>query len=724
MVAGNNASFNAAADFNADGLIDDADLQLFIEDYVDQLRVGVDFGDAPEEYVRPFFSSDLAAAPAPISVSVAGGDVGIQDTINIDLGGLSRDDTDTGSLYFNFTIDPTQIASGTMVDAFAGVQLFSDGSEGLGFGNRFDTSLWSYFGNASGDLNSDMADSGSNETIVEGVERSFLVRVQYVAGGDDAVTVWLHPDDVLDNQQSVTGETTFAADASFDEIRVRAGSDSGAVSWTVSDFDISRQLKPGPAHIIGGPFLGSLVDPDGGQQTSVSATGDDQDGSDDEDGISFNGSAIAGQNWPVDVTASEAGFLDAWIDYNQDGVFSSDEHIGNGDPIALDAGTTPLSIAVPGTVSSGTALARFRITSAGGVSPTSYAIDGEVEDFFVPVLNTPPAVLGVWTQADWDADLLNFLDPVGGNGYQIPFDPGATIAWPDLNEIKIQFSEDVSASLTPESIVIGGVNTAEIAYTSSFDTATNTLTLTTGALQTDKYRLTIHDVIADVAGIRLDGELAGRIDSDQSGDGVGGGRLDLRFDVLPGDLNLDNLVTAGDFQPIGQAFFTRPGDANYDPRADLNGDALVTAGDFQPIGTYFFQSLPSGEPEVPVAPAGALNLTGGTLNLTGGALESDAALSLQAPQTYREYYEETQRDSQRYEEDYQTTQDDQAQLGPSYETEPGYSSQPAYQSYYDPFYDQDTSSDSDPAVDQYYNELGSDVQLMQDQDLYGNYYDL
>jgi hypothetical protein len=74
----------------------------------------------------------------------------------------------------------------------------------------------------------------------------------------------------------------------------------------------------GPHHelLIGGPYLGSIVDPEGDAFPSGSAAGDDTlDSLDDEDGITALDQFTPGTVACVSVIAATAGVLDAWIDF-------------------------------------------------------------------------------------------------------------------------------------------------------------------------------------------------------------------------------------------------------------------------------------------------------------------------------------------------------------------------------------------------------------------------
>ena len=136
-------------------------------------------------------------------------------------------------------------------------------------------------------------------------------------------------------------------------------------------------------------FLGSGVDADPVGQHTVGATGDDNDGNDDEDGVILPSSLTPGSTANVTVTASVDGYLSAWIDFSCDGDWSdSGEQIFS--DRSLSSGANSLSFSVPAGAGSGLTYARFRFTSyhSGGMPPTGAQDDGEVEDYSVTIQQT------------------------------------------------------------------------------------------------------------------------------------------------------------------------------------------------------------------------------------------------------------------------------------------------------------------------------------------------
>jgi uncharacterized membrane protein len=158
----------------------------------------------------------------------------------------------------------------------------------------------------------------------------------------------------------------------------------------------------GARHLATGPRLGAARDIELDGQPTATALGDDSFGEvDDEDGVSFPGILVAGScdcagtglGNAITVNASEAGFLDAWIDFNRNGRFDANEQVAASLPVS--AGANALTVSVPDSASAGASFARFRISSAGGLGPIGAATDGEVEDYAVQIFNPTQGSSGV-----------------------------------------------------------------------------------------------------------------------------------------------------------------------------------------------------------------------------------------------------------------------------------------------------------------------------------------
>jgi len=133
-------------------------------------------------------------------------------------------------------------------------------------------------------------------------------------------------------------------------------------------------------------YLGAGVDSEMDGQPNATATGDDLDGNDDEDGVTFlNYPLETGVTANIIVNASGPGKLDAWVDFNGDGDWAdAGEKIFNS--VSLVAGDNYISFFVPKDVALGQTFARFRFSLEGGLNFNGSASDGEVEDYEVYII--------------------------------------------------------------------------------------------------------------------------------------------------------------------------------------------------------------------------------------------------------------------------------------------------------------------------------------------------
>ncbi|MBD3386985.1 T9SS type A sorting domain-containing protein [candidate division KSB1 bacterium] len=169
-----------------------------------------------------------------------------------------------------------------------------------------------------------------------------------------------------------------------------------------------------------GIHLGESIDlePDGLGNSDASR--DDQENSDDEDGVEFPDEIRAGSVAQLVVDASCRGILNAWIDYNSDGDWTD-----NAEQILIDMpvhrGNNNLIINIPPFIEASTYTSRFRFSGSGGLSPTGLAIGGEVEDHTLSI----SYMTDVETKRELSQpDQFNLLQ-----NYPNPFNPTTTIAF-------------------------------------------------------------------------------------------------------------------------------------------------------------------------------------------------------------------------------------------------------------------------------------------------------
>ena len=147
----------------------------------------------------------------------------------------------------------------------------------------------------------------------------------------------------------------------------------------------------GARHVIAGPWLGNEKDKPDAEvdgQPDADALGDDNAGSDDENGVSllplFPGLPAAAT---VEVSGG-GGVVQAWIDFNIDRAWQGSEKIFDG---FLPDGVHTINFTTPGAAVIGQTFARFRISRQGGLGPEGEAKDGEVEDHRLWIVAQPDA---------------------------------------------------------------------------------------------------------------------------------------------------------------------------------------------------------------------------------------------------------------------------------------------------------------------------------------------
>ncbi|MFO1004813.1 MAG: NF038122 family metalloprotease [Planctomycetaceae bacterium] len=168
--------------------------------------------------------------------------------------------------------------------------------------------------------------------------------------------------------------------------------------------------QDGARHLTGtGLYLGAGVTSDLNGLPSAPANRDR------DDGVTFSSTLIAGIGARLSVVASQAGKLDAFIDFNGNGVFDSDERVTPIGGLALAAGTNSVYVEVPVTAVAGARAARFRLSSAGGLSANGAAADGEVEDYLLNVVSPGQDTIQLLPDPETPGQRLIYINGTSGN---------------------------------------------------------------------------------------------------------------------------------------------------------------------------------------------------------------------------------------------------------------------------------------------------------------------
>ena len=182
------------------------------------------------------------------------------------------------------------------------------------------------------------------------------------------------------------------------------------------------------SHTIDGIRLGASVDADPSLLNNSTATGDDVNGTGDENGVTMPSEWLQGTTVTVPVSIQNAaGYLSAWIDWNGDGDFAdSGEQVVNAQAVAV--GTTNLSISIPAGATAGATFARFRVSRNNtgldnSSSPSGTVQSGEVEDYALTIttdgcpndpLKTAPGLCGCGVP---DSNYVNYYVDGDSDGY-------------------------------------------------------------------------------------------------------------------------------------------------------------------------------------------------------------------------------------------------------------------------------------------------------------------
>ncbi|MFN0077147.1 MAG: beta strand repeat-containing protein, partial [Prosthecobacter sp.] len=200
------------------------------------------------------------------------------------------------------------------------------------------------------------------------------VRVRLTSTSTPGATGLSGNGEVEDYVTTITAPTTDFGDWAH------ATNPAGAATTTTSSI-VSTSLR-----------LGASVDAEVSATTNVTATGDDITGSDDEDGVIVPNRVSQGDATLLVVnvtnTTGAPAYLNAWIDFNGNGVLSdAGEQITTNQVVAT--GTSNLTLTVNFTVPSNAYLGpvgvRVRLTSTASPGPNGASGIGEVEDNFTTI---------------------------------------------------------------------------------------------------------------------------------------------------------------------------------------------------------------------------------------------------------------------------------------------------------------------------------------------------
>lgn len=194
-------------------------------------------------------------------------------------------------------------------------------------------------------------------------------------------------------QQTTMSYTGLVTDGEVEDYQVvieeEAALDYGDAMDSVSTpMYPTLQIHNGARHaIVPGVFMGARVDAEPDGQPTVNADGDDLNPAlDDEDGVTLPPVLVASALAQVQVVASVAGYLNAWIDWNANSSWADPgEQVFTNQVLNPGLNSLALNVPVPPALVAGGPHSRWRFTT-NLVAVPSYVgslNNGEVEDYEV-----------------------------------------------------------------------------------------------------------------------------------------------------------------------------------------------------------------------------------------------------------------------------------------------------------------------------------------------------
>jgi len=238
-------------------------------------------------------NSHATITPADeLAVTGGGGGITVIDpaTLLAEVG-QPVDDTFSGTIACSFTLEFTQLANDTGFEGFAGLQFWQGGAERFGIGDNWASTDWSVFQAPVG--NQPLLDATDQAVpLALNDPKTFTVTIDFVAGGDDTITVH------FDGRDNV-----FTGQLDFDQVRVRCGNANQAATFTGMSLDFVFVDSDGDG-LPDDPFEQSIIDASGGTLT------------------------LADIHGPLDATITS--------DYDADGLLDADEYAAGSDPVLAD----------------------------------------------------------------------------------------------------------------------------------------------------------------------------------------------------------------------------------------------------------------------------------------------------------------------------------------------------------------------------------------------------
>ncbi|QDV84293.1 GEVED domain-containing protein [Planctomycetes bacterium TBK1r] len=321
--------------------------------------------------------------------------------------------------------------------------------------------------------------------------------------------------------------------------------------------------QDGARHGATGPRLGETRDE---ESDGVASAGADADL---DDGVLFGairmGHPMAGVN--IDLQNAAEAKVDVWVDFDFDGTWQPNEQVLSAAPVS--AGLQTLNYNLPASAPLGQTIARVRLSSVGGLQPTGFAFDGEVEDY--------PVIVQAAVAPDVESIVINDGQPQRSrvDRLTVKFDSEVETSAGAFSVRDRATGQQVDLSLATE------IQTGKTVATLTFLPGPAVVTRATGlhSLRDGNYELTVIGSGVTFGGLGMDGDVSF---GDQAADA---------FFRHFGDTDGDRDVDGQDYGRFGLTFLRSPTDDGFREELDFDGDGDVDGQDYGRFGQRFLKRL-------------------------------------------------------------------------------------------------------------------------------------
>lgn len=285
----------------------------------------------------------------------------------------------------------------------------------------------------------------------------------------------------------------------------------------------------------------------------------------DDDGVSLS-SFVPGGTASVTISATTSGFspasVNGWVDFNQDGQFSSSERVVSDVQVE---GSETVTFSVPADAAAGTTWARFRFGYVRGIGPAGSAGVGEVEDYEVTVSGSDGGGGGTGPDAVNDAVIVEQDDSEVALDVLSNDSPGsAAISITSVSSTSqggsVTVTDDGSGLVYSPAAGFSGIETFTYTISNAFGSDSATVSVDVNETTTDpgdplvRFRIETADAEGNpISTIASGSDFVLNVYSDDLRDGGAGvyaGYLDVVFEqtlAMP-----SGAVTFGEDYPAGQ----------------------------------------------------------------------------------------------------------------------------------------------------------------------------